>query len=115
MLRQGHVQGAVELSGKTWNQTGGRGRFLIKVIGRISELGVGTLEMSSCILVIPTWTSRKSFKLKLFKMELVTKKMKALDFPGGPVVKTPSSQCRGHGFDPWSGKIPHATWSSQKK
>jgi len=25
------------------------------------------------------------------------------DFPGGPVVKTPHSQCRGHGFDPWSG------------
>ena len=23
------------------------------------------------------------------------------DFPGGPMVKTPSSQCRGHGFD-WS-------------
>ena len=25
-----------------------------------------------------------------------------LDFPGSPVVKTPSSQCRGHRFDPWS-------------
>ena len=25
-------------------------------------------------------------------------------FPGGLVV----CQCRGHGFDPWSGKIPHA-------
>ena len=25
------------------------------------------------------------------------------DFPGGPVVKTPHSQCRGHGFDPWLG------------
>ena len=25
------------------------------------------------------------------------------DFPGGPVVKTPYSQCRGPGFDPWSG------------
>ena len=25
------------------------------------------------------------------------------DFPGGPVVKTPCSQCRGHGFNPWSG------------
>ena len=24
------------------------------------------------------------------------------DFPGGPVTKTPSSQCRGPGFDPWS-------------
>ena len=27
------------------------------------------------------------------------------DFPGGPVVKTPRFQCRGHGFDPWSGKF----------
>ena len=26
------------------------------------------------------------------------------DFPDGPVVKTPCSQCREHGFDPWSGK-----------
>ena len=25
------------------------------------------------------------------------------EFPSGPLVKTPSSQCRGHGFDPWSG------------
>ena len=25
------------------------------------------------------------------------------DFPGGPVIKTPHSQCRGHGFDPWLG------------
>ena len=25
------------------------------------------------------------------------------DFPGGPVVKTPSSQCTGPGFDPSSG------------
>ena len=25
------------------------------------------------------------------------------DFPGGPVVKTSHFQCRGCGFDPWSG------------
>ena len=25
-------------------------------------------------------------------------------FPGGPVVKTPHSQWRGHGFSSWSGK-----------
>ena len=31
------------------------------------------------------------------------------DFPGGPVVKTPHFQCGGHGFDPWSGKIPRAS------
>ena len=31
------------------------------------------------------------------------RKRKNWDFPGGPVVKTQCSQCRGHGFDPWSG------------
>ena len=43
------------------------------------------------------------------------------DVPGGPAVKNPpvglsrwfsgwesTCQCRGYGFDPWSGKIPHA-------
>ena len=32
------------------------------------------------------------------------------DFPGGPVAKTPSSWCRGPGFNPRSGnQFPHAT------
>ena len=35
------------------------------------------------------------------------------DFSGDSVVKNPSAksicQCRRHGFDPWSRKIPHAT------
>ena len=25
------------------------------------------------------------------------------DFPGGPVVETPQSQCRGPRFHPWAG------------
>ena len=25
-----------------------------------------------------------------------------MDFPRGPVVKTPNFHCRGHGFNPWS-------------
>ena len=29
-------------------------------------------------------------------------------FPGGAVVEKSACQCRGHGFEPWSGKIPHA-------
>ena len=28
------------------------------------------------------------------------------DFPGGSVFKTLGSQCRGHGFGPWSGNYP---------
>ena len=27
------------------------------------------------------------------------------DFPGRPVIRTLSFHCRGHGFDPWSGKL----------
>ena len=35
------------------------------------------------------------------------------DFPGGTVVKTPHSHCRG---SPGQGtKIPHAVWHGQKK
>ena len=40
------------------------------------------------------------------------------DFPGGPVAKTPHFQCRGLGFNSWSGNwIPQAatkTWLSQR-
>ena len=30
-------------------------------------------------------------------------KLEIRDFPGGAVVRTPCSQCREPGFDPWSG------------
>ena len=42
-----------------------------------------------------------------------SKGRKKTDFPGGPVAKTPYSQCRGPGFNPWSGNwIPHASTKS---
>ena len=37
---------------------------------------------------------------KIYTKELI---YKTGEFPGGPVVKTLHSQCRGPGFDPWSG------------
>ena len=38
-----------------------------------------------------------------FKLKRISK-----DFPGGAVAKTPCSQCREHGFNPWLGNcIPH--------
>ena len=36
-------------------------------------------------------------------------------FPGGPVVKTLCSQCRGCGFNPWLRKILYAEWWGQNK
>ena len=35
--------------------------------------------------------------------ELLNQESTGGTFPGGPVAKTPSSQCRGPWFDPWSG------------
>ena len=40
--------------------------------------------------------------------ELFFKRLEFRHFPCGPVAKTRRSQCRGPGFNPWSGnKIPH--------
>ena len=38
------------------------------------------------------------------------------DFPGGPAAKIPCSQCRGPGFNPWSGsQIPQAATEKTNK
>ena len=52
-------------------------------------------------------------KSYIFESRLnILKQQKSLsgDFAAGPVASTPHSQCRGPGFDPWSGnQIPYAT------
>ena len=40
---------------------------------------------------------------RLYHKATVSKTVYYWDFPGGPVAKTPCSQCRGPGFNPWSG------------
>ena len=45
----------------------------------------------------------------------MTSKSITWDFPGGPVSKTLHCQYKGWGFNPWSGKIPHAMWPPPKK
>ena len=57
------------------------------------------------------------FSFKQVKSEMPKRYLKGgiRDFHGGPGVKTPCFQCRGHGFDPWSGKIPLASRYGQKQ
>ena len=49
----------------------------------------------------------RNVSLALATQEIIDRKLKlkvdARDFPGGPVAKTPHSQCRGPRFDAWSG------------
>ena len=40
--------------------------------------------------------------------EVEAQKLTNRAFPGGAVVENLSANCGGHGFEPWSGKIPHA-------
>ena len=52
-----------------------------------------------------------SLEISIFALDCIgigLKNLKLLGFPGGAVVENLPAQCRGHGFEPWSGKIPHA-------
>ena len=43
----------------------------------------------------------------------IKSKLQEVGLPGGPVAKTPSPQCRGPRFEPWSGNlIPQAATMS---
>ena len=46
------------------------------------------------------WKQKQKSRLSL---QLGQPERRYRDFPGGPGVRTPSSQSRGPGFDPWSG------------
>ena len=48
------------------------------------------------------------FDLKFSATVLLCLREVVLGFPGGVVVKNPSANAGGHGFVPWSRKIPHA-------
>ena len=50
-----------------------------------------------------SWWLRLSLSLDLFIYFSLFKKDMYWDFPGRPVGKIPSSQCRGPGFYPWLG------------
>ena len=43
------------------------------------------------------------------KYPLLSKITRFEGFPGAPVVRNPPCHAGGHGFGPWSWKIPHAT------
>ena len=48
-------------------------------------------------------------QLSVIYAQLLKKKKKCGDFPGGPVAKKSHSQYKGPGFNSWSGvQIPHA-------
>ena len=65
--------------------------------------------MYSNIIYIYIYISLNHFAvhLKLTHCKLTTSQLKKKnqfwEFPGGPVGKTPCSQFRGPGLDPWSG------------
>ena len=50
-----------------------------------------------------SWETNELTIVKCQGQCLAYNKQSVRDFPGGPGVKTPCCQCRGHGFDPWWG------------
>ena len=58
-------------------------------------------------------SSIKTFGYQILHMlgerKLVYSKIKKCGLPWWCSGSESACQCRGHGFEPWSGKIPHAT------
>ena len=55
------------------------------------------------------YKEKNKYKLKDGKeSDAVVLNLNWMDFPGSAVYKNPPASCRGHWFDPWSGKIPKA-------
>ena len=53
------------------------------------------------------YKEKNKYKLKDGKeSDAVVLNLNWMDFPGSAVYKNPPASCRGHWFDPWSGKIP---------
>jgi len=57
-----------------------------------------TIKKNEAMPFAATWMN-----LKIIVLSNITQKEKDRHFPGGPTVKIPHSQCRGPGFNPWSG------------
>ena len=52
--------------------------------------------------------ARETVRMGALNKTAISSEMSFRGFPGGPVVRTLRFHCRGHGFKPWSGKIPRA-------
>ena len=59
------------------------------------------------------WTELRD-TIQYITIKVLSCEQNSKGFPGGPVAKTPHSQCSGPRFDPWLGnKVPHATTKTQ--
>ena len=61
------------------------------------------MDLEIVILSEVSQTEKDKYHIISLICGIKKKKKRYKDFPGGPVGKTPCSQCRGPGFDPWSG------------
>ena len=67
-----------------------------------------------CKVLATSGKQRKWSKWRNKVGERRQSKQRSRDVPGGPLVKTPCIQCRGPGFNPWSGnQIPYAATKTQ--
>ena len=93
--------------------------------GDLPDSGIEPLSLMSPALAsrffttLTTWEAHICKKYVKNAVSIKCNKVKhnkitVSDFPGFPVVKTPSSHCRQHRFNPWLGKV-HMLHSVAKK
>ena len=71
-------------------------------LGRLWQLGMDRKAWHAVVHGFANSRTRLSNWTELNKQEMCQHQTTEWGFPSGPVAKTPHSQCRGPGFDPWS-------------
>ena len=80
--------------------------MLLEISGEITPERVQRRSQSKKKKTTTKNIGRAIISQGLSALEMVSKlqlKLPPGDFPGGPVAKTPCSQCKGPELDPWSG------------
>ena len=79
------------------------------IIWKLENTGLGTslavqwLRLHAPNAGGPGSMPGRGTRAHMAQLKILHNNVQTEDFPGGPVAKTPCSQCRGPGFDPWLG------------
>ena len=115
--RDGTFQEGLPLHAGVWLWCLGVTEFNMNVGSKVLMLPGGGGECWLCPLVPSMWLPYRRLDVQysrgglrvgvtlwfLWVKPVFARSANYRDFPGDPVARTPSSQCRGPGFNPWSG------------
>ena len=94
-----------ELPGCGWGRLSDEIQVWVKLKFRVLLSGCGVTTLLWPLLEGSSQRMRRGYRASL-GLRRNKQKSWSRGFPDDPVVNSPHFHCRGHGFDPWSGRSP---------